>query len=117
MITVTIDKAMDTVSTHASQIAGSYAVMHDHTHTLLGVGDVAVLMVQAPRWLIIEAGSSTSDPSEDNTISLTLAANVELRKGAAITLTGLTGFKRPSQTDGKLHSRHDGLPQTRQFEL
>ena len=95
--TVMINKAIETVPNHASRdFAGIYTVTRNHTYALLGAGDAAILKVQGPRWLIKVAGQSTQDPSEDNTISLTLAANVELRKGASITLTGLRGFATAS---------------------
>jgi len=95
--TVMINKAIETVLNHTSlDFAGIYTVTRNHTYALSGAGNAAILKVQGPRWLIKVAGQSTQDLSEDNTISLTLAANVELRKGASVTLTGLRGFATAS---------------------
>ena len=69
-------------------------------HALVKAGDVEVLKVQDPQWLVSMVTQSTTDPSEDNTISLELASNIEIREGAKITLSGLTGF---ATKDGTLN--------------
>jgi len=93
---IEIAKKITKVSTPA-KLTANYTKEHDHE--LLGIGDAEVLMVKASEWIIKHVHQSTRDPSEDNTIHVTLAANVELRRGATITLSGLTGF---ATVDGDL---------------
>ena len=105
-----VSKALSHTSAQKSTIIGSLtqAVENSTLGSLLGVGDAEVLRVQEPRWIIKSVGASSTDPSANNTISVTLAANVELRKGATITLTGLTGF---SSADANLTlSESSALP-------
>ena len=89
--TVTIDKAIDKITDHTSLIVGG-KYTQSHTIELLSEGDAAVLLVQEPKWLVKDVSQSTHDPSEENTISFTLSSNVEVRRGAKITVSGLTGF-------------------------
>ena len=62
-------------------------------------GDAEVLKIESPRWITHDISQSTKDPQEENMISVSLVANVELRQGATITLSGLTGF---ASEDGHL---------------
>ena len=51
-----------------------------------------LLAVEGPKWTKHVIGQSTTDPYEENTISVTLQSTIEIRKGARITLSGLKGF-------------------------
>ena len=51
-----------------------------------------IMKVDKPKWVIASIGQSTPDPYEENMISVTLKANIEIRAGAKITLQGLDGY-------------------------
>ena len=54
-------------------------------------GDRAPLRVYAPRFEYRFLGQSNPYPAQDNILSLTIAANVDLSARAAITLSGIAG--------------------------
>jgi hypothetical protein len=59
-------------------------------------GDTAPLVVRATTFTIKEMGQATPNPGERNTLTVTLAVNVELPAGTRVSFTGLTGSTRTS---------------------
>jgi glycerophosphoryl diester phosphodiesterase len=96
--TVTIDKAITKTTEPISQIPDEDdEYTQTHTEKLLGAGDAAVLLVLQPAWIVKRVGQSTRDPFEANTMSFTLSSNVEVSKGAIITVSGLTNFTQVTE--------------------
>eukprot|EP00960_Hanusia_phi_P008327 237831-Hanusia_phi.AAC.1 len=74
------------------QIMIPETVLHNaatNGNDLLAVADLQASRVNAPAWIIRKIKQSTPFPNADNSISVELAANVEFRKGAKISIRGL----------------------------
>jgi hypothetical protein len=95
---VTIDKAITKTTDPISQIPDDAEYTQKHTEALLGAGDAAVLLVLQPGWIVKRVSQSTHDPLEDNKISFSLSSNVEVKKGAIITVSGLTNFTQITES-------------------
>ncbi len=76
-------------------------------------GDRSILRVLPPRFETMTLGQSNPFPGASNTLTLTIASNVQLTSRAAITLSGISGATATSGvvsiSDGPGGTGHSGL--------